>query len=225
MKPLTDIIIIGAKPIKGMKSLGAFSNIKIDKKHSILDCQLYNLKKKININNVIYVGGFQSTKIHRNDIIVVSNNEYENKNNSMSLKIGLNYLSADYLFIIFNKILFNHKVFNRFDYSSSYVFINDNELNNYNIGCTIHDNKIENLFYNLPNKICGMYALAKKELDILKNINITDNLFIFEIINNIINQGGQFIPKSIDDSRSLLSVDNNIILKKIKRYYAQNFSL
>lgn len=47
MKPLVDIIVIGAKPIKGMKSLGALSNIKIDKKHSILDSQILNLKRKI----------------------------------------------------------------------------------------------------------------------------------------------------------------------------------
>ena len=55
MKKLTDVIIIGAKPIKGMKSLGAFSNIKINKHNNILDSQILNLRKKLNINNIIYI--------------------------------------------------------------------------------------------------------------------------------------------------------------------------
>lgn len=225
MKPLVDIIVIGAKPIKGMKSLGAFSNIKIDKKHSILDSQIYNLRKKINVNNIIYVGGFQVSKIHNDDIIILSNDYYDQKNNGTSLKLALDHCKSDYIFILFNKTLFSHKIFNRFDYSSSYVFINDAEINNYSIGCTIQNDKIENLFYNLPNKIGGLYGLSKTEINILKKIDIQDNWFIFEIMNHVISAGGTFIPKYISDSRALLTIDNNVILKKIKRYYAQNFNI
>ena len=114
MKKLTDVIIIGAKPIKGMKSLGAFSNIKINKHNNILDSQILNLRKKLNINNIIYISGFQSSKIDfNNKIKVVENKEYTFKNNGFSLKLAMPYITSDYLLIMFNKTLFNHKIFNR----------------------------------------------------------------------------------------------------------------
>lgn len=227
MKPLTDIIIIGAKPVKGMKSLGAFSNIKINKQNNILDSQILNLKKKININNIIYVGGFQSSKINPNsNVTLVENKEYNSKNNAFSLKLALPYINSNYAIILFNKILFTHKIFNRLDYSTSSVFVNNSENNNYNIGCIINnDIVIENLFYNLPNKICGIYGLAKNELDILRSIDINDNFFIFEIMNEIIASGGKLKPKYIDNYKNIIHIENNSTLKKIKRYYAQNFSM
>lgn len=227
MKKLTDVIILGAKPIKGMKSLGAFSNIKIDKQHNILDTQIFNLRKKINVKNIIYVSGFQGSKVDTNsDIIVLENSEYNSKNNGFSLKLALPYVTSDYVIIVFNKILFNHKIFNRLDYSHSSIFINNFNQNTYNIGCVINnESKIENLFYNLPNKICGIYGLAKNEIEILKTININDNFFIFEIMNEILASGGEFIPKMINNHKNIIHIENNCTLKKIKRYYAQNFSM
>jgi len=228
MKKLTDVIIIGAKPIKGMKSLGAFSNIKINKQNNILDSQIFNLRKKLNVNNTIYISGFQSSKIDfNNKVTVIENKDYSFKNNGFSLKLAMPYVTSDYLLIMFNKTLFSHKIFNRFDYDSSSIFINDSESNSYNIGCVLSKDSlsIENLFYNLPNKTCGMYGLAKYEMDILRSLDINDNYFIFEIMNQIIASGGRFIPKFIENNKHIMNIDNNNVLKKIKRYYAQNFSM
>lgn len=227
MKKLTDVVILGAKPIRGMKSLGAFSNIKIDKQNNILDTQILNLRKKINIKNIIYVSGFQGSKVDTNsDIIVLENTEYNSKNNGFSLKLALPYITSEYVIILFNKILFNHKIFNRLDYDHSSIFISDFDQNTYNIGCVINgESKIENVFYNLPNKICGIYGLAKNEIDILKSININDNFFIFEIINDILASGGEFRPKVISNHKNIMHIENNSTLKKLKRYYAQNFSM
>jgi len=225
MKPSVDIIILGAKPIKGMKSLGAFSNIKIDKKNSILSLQISNLKKKLNIKNIIYVGGYQCSKIETpHNIKLIHNKNYIDKNNAYSLKLALPHIESDYLIILFNKTLFNHSIFNRLDYETSSVFVNDSEENSYGVGCIINDINIQNVFYNLPNKLCGIYGLAKNEIDILKTLSLNDNLFIFEIINDIISNGGQFKPKYIKKKRSVLNIDNSTTLKKIKRYYVKNFS-
>lgn len=227
MKQSTDVIILGAKPIKGMKSLGAFSNIKIHKNNNILDTQIYNLSKKIKINNIIYVSGFQGSKIDsENKITVIENSKYESKNNGLSLKLAMKRVTSNYVIILFNKILFSHTIFNRLDYNNSSIFVNNAESNTYNIGCTINNGStVENLFYNLPNKTCGIYGLAKQELDILSSIDINDNFFIFEIINEIISAGGVFKPKYIDGHKNIIHIENNSTLKKIKRYYAQNFSM
>jgi hypothetical protein len=43
MKPLVDIIILGSKPIKGMKSKGPLSSVYINKNQTLLDNQIKNL--------------------------------------------------------------------------------------------------------------------------------------------------------------------------------------
>lgn len=226
MKPSVDIIIIGAKPIKGMKSLGAFSNIKIDKKRSILGTQIANLRKKLNVKNIIYVGGYKysNIEIDDNDIKLIENKNYLEKNNAYSLKLALPYVQSDYAIILFNKIVFNHTIFNRLNYNSSCLFIDNSEDNSYNLGCIINNNIVSNIFYNLPNKLCGIYGLAKSEISLLKNIEINDNLFIFEVMNNLIENGSVFEPKHIQKKKSVFNINNNIVLKKLKRYYAKNFS-
>ena len=62
-------------------------------------------------------------------------------------------------------------------------------------------------------------------MDILKSLDINDNYFVFEIMNQIIASGGRFMPKFIENNKHIMNIDNNNILKKIKRYYAQNFSM
>lgn len=230
MKKLTDVIILGAKPIKGMKSLGAFSNIEIAKQKTCLDLQKQNLKKKLNIQNIFYIAGHQHCKLDKtpDNVSFIYNDAYEYKNNGHSLVLGINQSTADHVVLLFNKILFHHKIFNRLNYDQSHIFINDNVLNEYKLGCIINNGIIDNIFYNLPNKLTGIYVLTGKELELLKKLvqehkNI-DNMFIFEIINFIISMGGTFIPKTVESHKHILCINTSEGLQKIKRFYAKNFN-
>ena len=229
MKPLTNVIILGSKPIKGMKSLGVISNLHISKNKSILENQVYNLKKKLNIEQIIYVGGhdFENLKnySHKN-VKLVYNDQFLTHNNGFNIKLAIDNMDDNHnLLILFNRILLSHKIFNRFDYSTSQVFISEKETK---IGSIIKNNKIHNLFYNLRNGCCGIYYISKKDINVLKSVleeENLNNLFAFEIINKMINLGVDMRPNFIKKSQFVYEINNNKNLQKLKRYYVKNFSI
>jgi choline kinase len=235
MKISSNIIILGAKPIKGMRSLGAISNIPVCGKKSILDSQLQNLNRRFTCDNIIYVGGYLGDRIqqtqHRYPICYIDNPDYDIKNNGYSLKLASALLNKyDSTLILFSKVLFNYHIFDGlYKLKSSSVFIDKSVKNLYKVGCNISSdsNLINNLFYGLSNRLCGIYFLTGSEheslLEMLATKNNIDNTFIFEIINSIIESGGKFLP-SVVDHKLVHQIDSNYSLKKIIKHYAKNFS-
>lgn len=234
MKISSNIIILGAKPIKGIRSLGAVSNINITNRRSILDIQIQNLSKRFICDNIVYIGGYMGDRIEFNKKYAISyihNQKYDSKNNGYSLRLALPYLKHNTTLILFNSTLFNYKIFDYIKKTKhSGIFIDDHLKNTYKIGCNIDtkNQRINNLFYGLDNKLCGIYFLNNSENNHLKQIlgnnnQNLDNNFIFEIINNIINMGGIFNPINIDHNL-INQINSNSTLKKTIRYYAKNFS-
>jgi CTP:phosphocholine cytidylyltransferase-like protein len=233
MKISSNIIILGAKPIKGMRSLGAISNIPISGKKSILDLQLQNLNRRFSCDNVIYIRGHMGEYVQHNQnkysISYIDNPEYDTKNNGSSLKLSLPHLyKHSSTLVLFSKILFNYHIFDGINKKlSSSIFIDNHIKNQYKIGCNINHNVINNLFYGLNNKLCGIYFLSGEEnktfLKLLENQSNMENAFVFEIINSIIDSGGKFLPAHVDH-RWVNQIDSNYSLKKTIKYYAKNFS-
>lgn len=234
MKISSNIIILGAKPIKGIRSLGAVSNINITNRRSILDIQIQNLSKRFTCDNIIYIGGYMGDRIEFNkkySISYIHNQNYDSKNNGYSLRLTLPYLKHNTTLILFNSILFNYKIFDNIKKTkNSGIFIDNHLKNTYKVGCNIDskNNKVNNLFYGLDNRLCGIYFLNESEHKHLKQIlnnshKTLDNSFIFEIINDIINMGGTFDPITIDHNL-INQITSNSTLKKTIRYYAKNFS-
>lgn len=234
MKISSNIVILGAKPIKGMKSIGTISSVPVYGHKSILDLQLHNLKRRFHTDNIVYVRGYMGDKlsdIDHKEIKYVDNNHYSLKNNAYSLKLAAPYLKKyDSTLILFNKVLFHYKIFNYLTRNKDSKIIIDNSSKNfYKIGCNINSqtNIVNNLFYGLDNKLCGIYFLRGRENDMLmetlESRNNLDNEFVFEIINSIIEQGGRFSPMFVDH-KLVNQIDSNSALKKTIKYYAKNFS-
>jgi choline kinase len=235
MKILSNIIIVGAKPIVGMKSLGAVSNMSLVGKKTVLDIQLQNLNKRFICDNIVYVGGHMGDKIvfpsYKNQhISYVYNPEYDDKNNGYSLKLVLEHLTHPNTLILFNKTIFNYKIFDSLIKNPiSSIFVDNSPKNTYRIGCNLNQNTglVNNLFYGLNNKTCGIYFLQNDEHVKFKNTLLykknIDNNFIFEIINDIIEDGGRFQAINIKN-KLIKQIDSVTTLKNTIRYYAKNFS-
>lgn len=231
MKPLVDIIILGSKPIKGMKSKGPISAIEVSGHNSILDYQIKNLYKKINVGEIFYIGGHGLSDLinnNKHNVSLVPNTDYQNNNNGYGLKLAINKSSADNILIIFNKIIFSHQIFNFFDFTKSQIFVSDNV--DYGIGSILDmtNNRVLNLFYNLDNKCCGIYYIAQQDMRYVRHIidnNNCDNLFIFEIINKSIDIGANFYSSKISEKKMIHVIQNNKALEHFKKYYAKYFSV
>lgn len=198
-----NIIILGDKFQKRMKSKGCPGLIAIKNKPIIY--HQYNRIKDVFPNaNIIYIGGFEykrllsylekNNKIYQ-DIIVINNNNYDIYNYAYSLSLANAHLNDDCLLFfgeyIPSKILCQ-KIKN---FTESHVFINKTIKSN--VGCIIHEDHIENLAYDLDNYISHAYYINYSDAQIMKNL-VTNkqyhNCFIFEIINNMISNGSNFLP-------------------------------
>ena len=63
------------------------------------------------------------------------------------------------------------------------------------VGCIVHNNLVTNMMYGLPQKWSQIMFITGKELKLFKRIATTKNAsrwFGFEMINEIISQGGEF---------------------------------
>ena len=71
------------------------------------------------------------------------------------------------------------------------------------VGCSIDNNNIENIMYGIQKKWAQIAFLTGKELQLAQMMfcdRENDNLFGFEILNKIIDNGGKFLnvePKNI----------------------------
>jgi hypothetical protein len=89
---------------------------------------------------------------------------------------------------------------NTFDCQNNVSQIVLNKKSTSSLGCVINNKKIHNIFYDLDNKIEEMYFIANKDIGKLKDIldQPIKNMFIFEIINKMIDNNVSFQPLKIE---------------------------
>lgn len=192
---MINAIILVPEITKGMKSIGSKSLLKIKNGQYIIQHQieqLLQIHKKINIT---VATGFDNDKIIKAiegypRTNVMYNSEYHNTNFGKCLELYLSNSShVDNLFIINSGILFKPKTFlAQYFKDQSKIFILDKPKVNFDIGCGVA-NKIEYLFYDLPQIWSECAFLNKQALNVLSSIISQKNIsqmYIFEILNQLI---------------------------------------
>lgn len=205
-----NVIILGDKFQKRMKSKGCVGLIKINNK-TIIENQYKIIKNKFPKANIVYVHGFESKKFYNfiskqnliDNIIPIYNPEYIKYNSTYSLKIAEQYLNTDCL-ILFGDQLLNTNIFDNFERSEkSKVFINKNSKNR--LGCTINDNNIiENITYDLENYLQEIYYFSQNDIRLVKELAINKlyyNYFIFELVNKLIDNKVEIIPFNVNNKK------------------------
>lgn len=198
-----NFIIIGDKFQKRMKSKGCVALIKINKNKTILEYQYIIIKKNFPEANIIYVYGFDHKRldsfVHKNqnmlDISFIYNQNYETYNTTYSLNVCQNFLNDD-CFVMFGENMLKNKIFNKFNVNDgSQIFINNDSSGS--LGCIINDKKVENIAYDLHNKLSEIYFLKKNDtlaLSDLISTSLYNKYFLFEMLNKLIDQKHNIIP-------------------------------
>jgi CTP:phosphocholine cytidylyltransferase-like protein len=205
-----NIIILGDKYIKGMKSKGCVGLLKYNNKH-IIDNQYNILKKQFPTSKIIYVYGFDSKKLLAHiykksykDIQLLNNEEYDCKNTAYSLSLAKDFLEEETL-IVSGSCNLQHILFKKFNPIKSQIFVYANTQDKYNnIGCIINKNMICNISPELGNCLYDIYYFGKKESELLKKMvsqNKYHNYFLFELINKIIDAGYILHPYILNTSK------------------------
>jgi len=193
-----NIVILGDKFQKRMKSKGCVGLFKSGNDYLIIK-QYKMLKKIFPKAKIIYVYGFEHKKLLialdeypeiKQDIELVYNPDYDLYNYGASLHLVREYLNDDVI-IMFGDAIIDKSLFVKFDLKQKTSQIIINNQSNNKLGCVVNQLKIENIFYDLDNRIEEIYLLCKQDAMILINFlnsksQAIKNMFIFEIINKLI---------------------------------------
>jgi len=215
-----DILIPAAGLGKRMKSYGPKPLIKIKKNFSILENQIKIFQKLLPNSTIIIVCGFQSEILMDRcpeGIIKIENERYEETNVVRSLGMGLRACTKDVL-ICYGDLVFNEECIENMNLNKSSVFTGKDIMKDGEVGCIVNSKgKIENMMYDLDNKWGQILFLKGKELKMFKEACWNPenyNMFGFEAINKVIEQGGDIIACS-NEKAKVIDIDSSKDLEKV----------
>ena len=199
--PMT-IVILSAGTGSRIKSYEPRALLKLGSR-TILENQIHHLKNNFDNPEIIVAVGNASSKIIKrthSSIRIIENQLYETTNSFESLRLAVNNITADNVLFLHGDLVFNQRTFEGLGYDKSFVLID-----------------------GLTTKWCQIAYLTGREFLILKQICHKNNaehkkMLTFEVLNKIINKGGQFLCheppnmkiKEIDCMRDFNNEDFNI---------------
>jgi len=216
------IIIPAANMGRRMKSYGPKSLIKIHSSCTILDNQI-NIINQVFKNNceIFIIVGFEKEKFNtkKRNVKLLENDDYKEKNILKSISIGLEEATTDNVLLIYGDLVFNLETLKApFGYYSMLLIDRFGLIANKEIGCTIDNNIVNQLMYDLPNKWAQIAFFTDYELEALHRIcKQPENhmKFGFEAINMIIEQEGIFAACS-PKGMKITDIDSSKDFVKIK---------
>jgi hypothetical protein len=216
---------------KGMKSYGPIGLLKAKKQSKeLIYHTVSSLKETIGYKNLYILLGFESEKLKKKieeykiNTSIITNNTYSTTNHGYAFKLVMKSIIEEnldidgILFVNSNMLI---KKIPKYPINQSWVLIEKKSKNKKNtIGCSIIDNKLNYLFYNIGDyDWTEIVYITKKDIQtMITNINMYyDNMFIFEILNTAIEkQNVNFSTLCLDKSNDLIKINGMKDKYKIK---------
>ena len=188
---------------KGMKSIGPIGILKKNNNaNALLKQQIEYLKKIFKSIDVYVVTGFGSDKIikelpKKKNIHYIINTEYENKNYGYALRLLLDQLknnldAYDGVFFLDSNViiksLYHKKIKKSWLVTRKNKTKKKTKTDKEYLGANFQGDSLRYLFYNVGDTIwCKSFYLNKNDMHkLIMNNKFHDNMFIFEILNQII---------------------------------------
>lgn len=221
-KESINIIITAAEITKGMKSVGSKSLLKLRNSVPLIEYQIKWLKKFYPKSTIYISTGFESDKIQKiaqqyQNTEIIYNPDYKNTNQGRGIMQCLDAGQLDNALILNSGIMFKH-IFTA-DGESSVVYLLNKPKTYFEVGC--HNlESVDYLFYDLPQKWSECVYLghtAIHKLKILRDKNSMDQLYLFELINLLIDAGENF-SSAIIPKQQIMKVTGLKDLSKAKAF-------
>lgn len=210
---MLNVLILIPEITKGMKSLGSKALLKIKNSTTILQHQIDQLRK-YNPKCKIFLGtGFESDKIRKvfnnyPNLVILENNEYHTTNQTKLVTLLLKQYNLNQLLVISNGILFKNNPF--ICDKGSRLFLIDKPKHNFTIGCNESED-VHYLFYDLPIpwSECVMFDQeAIRSIGHLERIQNTDQLYLFELINILIDKYNLRFAKTNIKKKDIMKINS-----------------
>ena len=208
------VVIPSAGEGRRMKSYGPKSLIEVSGE-TILGRQINIIQKELGYVRFVIVTGFQCDKVMNycpDYFIKLENENYEITNVCRSLSIALRAVQTNRVLIVYGDLIFNSQAISGLDYTTSCISANEDSYRNEEVGCIIdNENNITNMMYDLKDKWNQMIYLQGRELSLFKQVcqnRENKKLFGFEIINKVLDLGGQI--KCVSDKQiKVIDIDTS----------------
>lgn len=213
-----------------MKSYGPKSLLKLTPDIDIITHQLKIIQQTFFNPEIILVTGFLSNRVMNKtpyNIIKIVNSEYEKNNVVKSISLGLRAATSKNVLIIYGDLVFNPRAL-RIPLNKSLILLDRGSMTSDEVGCSVDSNGYINVIsYDLSPKWAQIVYLTGVELEMAKNFvhnGLFSNLFGFEILNKIINNGGKFLaytPKGI----MVRDIDTFTDLLNVRSVYENSYHI
>ena len=220
-KPI-GVIIPAAGMGRRMKSYGPKPLIRIGNS-TIIKNQIHLIYTYINNPLIVLVCGFKADSLMNQtppSILKIENERYEETNVVRSIGMALRVIDVcSKIIIIYGDLVFNSATLKNLKFHESSLIVTTTGMGNDEVGCVIDEyGKISNLMYDLPIKWSQIGIFMGKELKLLKQLaweEKNQTKFGFEIINQIIEQGGSF--KCIQNKNiKIVDIDSSKDIQRAK---------
>jgi hypothetical protein len=223
-----NILILASEITKGMKSLGPKCLLNINSIIAIIDYQINQLYANFTSPNIFISVGFEAEKVikhvkskHPNKkITFINNTGYIATNHGKNI---IDYIESignkSNLLIISSGILFKDISILKNKNDSTILYI-DNKKDNFELGSNKENTYV---FYDLPVPWSECVVLCSDALSILennKNKNIFYNMYLFEIINYLLEN--DIVFKDIICKKSqFLKINSTKDINKAKKFVSK----
>ena len=204
----------GIKPTVVLLSAGVGTRIKTYeprclinyKGKTLIDHQITTIENSFGGCDIVVVCGYDAHKVNKkvqqySNVRVVENELYSETGSASSMRLATNNISNDKIVFIHGDIIFNNQTLNKSDYSRSFLVVDNGKMiNQREVGVIVQENNCAaNLSFGLDGQprwgqICYFTGDELKKLRKTININSDFNKrqLSFELINEIIEAGGEF---------------------------------
>ena len=189
-----SFILISSMPTKGMKSMGNVGLLPVNKKCCILDKHIQNIKSVYPTAEIIVVAGFEHQRIARmlkkyQKVKCISHDMQPYSNETESMWYGLRALTNTKCIVLNINFVAGKALWTKIKYRSkkSLVLLNSNKYFKNELGATLRNDKLNYIFFGLPNKIANIYLLQESHIKHFLD-NYSENArskYLFETINTL----------------------------------------
>lgn len=220
-------VILCDMPGHRMKSYGTTSMADVLGK-KLIDTQIEAIKERFKKYEIVICSGFDCENLYKyvrnkykkENIRIVENQIFNNCNSCESLRLCLNNITNNKVFILDGSLFFRKNIFDKINLNTSFLMIEKAASENLEIGININEeNLVEHIAYGAKHVWSEiLYICDEKTLDCLRKLlsNIDyKNKFIFEALNDAINMKYKF--EYVKNNHAIVKINNIKTYKNISR--------
>ena len=201
--------------------------VHIDEDRTILDQQLENLEKVVELEDIVIVVGFKKELIMEKhpDISYIYNREYRETNTSKSLLLALKKIKNDDILWLNGDIVFEGEILCSIQEKTreNLVYVNNSRVSDEEVKYTLdkegYIREISKSVENPLGEAVGINFIKKENLEEFSScLEICENMDYFEKgIEFAIERGIKFLPVDVEDN-FCTEVDFQNDLQEVKKY-------